>query len=99
MVDAWYNTTNFTTQDSYIGILHAANDSTAGLFGTLVLLGFFVVLLLALSRTEVKNKLTVSAWVTAIIGIVWIPLGIINTWVIYLMIILFVIGFVGLVLD
>ena len=92
----WYNTTNFTDGDSFLAIFRFANEATANMFGTLFLLGFFVVLMVVLGKYEVKNRIAVASWATSIIGIIYVPLGLMNQWVIYLMVILFVGGFIGL---
>ena len=78
------------------GFIKVVNSYTSDLFGTLFLLGFFLVLFISTNRGHPKSALTVSAWSTAIIGILLIPLGIVNTWVIYLLLILFITGFIGL---
>ena len=92
----WYNTTNLTDGDSFLAIFRAANEYTANMFGTLFLLGFFVVLMIVLGKYEVKHRISVASWATAIVGIIYVPLGLVNSWVIYLMVILFVGGFIGL---
>lgn len=92
---SWYNTTNFTEGDGLLAIFKIANDYTANLFGTLFLLGFFVILIIVL-KGENKHKITVASWTTAIVGIIYVPLGIMNQWVVYFMVILSVIGFIGL---
>ena len=91
----WYNATNFTEGDGLLAIFRIANDYTANLFGTLFLLGFFVVLLIVL-RVENKHKITLASWTTAIVGIIYVPLGIMNQWVVYFMVIVSVIGVIGL---
>ena len=92
----WYNTLNFSNQSGFFEIFRMANSYTLNMFGTLFLLGFFVVILIVLGRYEVKHRLVVASWATAVIGIIYVPLGLINTWVIYMMVILFVGGFVAL---
>ena len=92
---SWYNTTNFTEGDGLLAIFKIANDYTANLFGTLFLLGFFVILIIVL-KGENKHKITVASWTTAIVGIIYVPLGIMNQWVVYFMVMLSVIGFIGL---
>ena len=99
MVEPWYNLDNWTNQSGFFEIIKVANQYTANLFGTLFLLGFFIMLMIITGRYQVKQRLAVSAWTTAIIGIIYIPLGIINLWVIYLLIILFVGGLIGLFID
>jgi len=95
---AWYNTSDFVNQSGFFDILKVANEYTNNLFGTLFLLGFFVMLMIITSKPqyEVKHRLAVSAFSTAVVGIIYVPLGLVNTWFIYLMIFLFVVGFIGL---
>jgi len=96
---AWYNTTNFTTGDSLFDIFKTANQYTQNMFGTLFLLGFFVMLLIITGRYEMKHRITVASWSTGVLGILFVPLGLVSDWVIYLMIILFVGGFISLFLG
>jgi len=95
----WYNTSNFTSQDAITNLIRVANEYTQQWFGTLILLGFFIITMVVLMRYEMKHRITVASWTTALIGILYVPLGIINMWVIYLMLILFVGGFVGLLWE
>ena len=93
-----YNLTNFTDSDSYIQMVSAANEYTNGLFGTLILLGFFIVLMIMLGRRyEAKDSVTVSAWTTAVIGMLYMPLGLLNGWVVVAIVALFTIGFIWMV--
>lgn len=96
MPQDWFNLENFTNTSSFLEIFRVANEYTNNMFGTLFLLGFFVMLVIITGKYEFKHRLTVAAWATGAVGIVYVPLGLVNTWVVYMMVILFVGGFVGL---
>lgn len=93
---SWYNTSAFVNETGFTEMVKAANSYTNDLFGTLVLLGFFVVLMIVLARYEPKHRITVAAWTTSVIGMLYMPLGILNGWVVVLIVLLFAGGFAGL---
>ena len=92
----WYNIDNFSNQSGFVDIFRIANAYTLDMFGTLFLLGFFVMLMIVLGRYESKHRIVVASFATALVGIIYVPLGLINTWVIYLLVILVTVGVIGL---
>lgn len=86
-LDPWYNVTNFTDKDNLVGIFKVANDYTKGVFGIITYLGFFLLMLYLFSGYQPKEAFAASTFITALVGIVMMPLNIINPWVILIMIV------------
>lgn len=94
--ETWYNVSGFINETDFVGMIKAANSYTNNLFGTLILIGFFIVLLIVLMKYEMKHRITVAAWTTGVIGMLYMPLGILSGWVVVLIVFVFTLGFIGL---
>lgn len=86
-LEPWYNLTNFTDKDNLVGIFEAANDYTKGVFGIITYLGFFLLMLYLFSGYQPKEAFAAATFIAALVGIVMMPLNIINPWVILLIIV------------
>lgn len=81
-LDPWYNLTNFTDEDQLVGIFEVSNVYTKGVFGIMIYIGWFLLLLFVFADLEPKKAFAGASFLTALVGIVMLPLNIINPWLI-----------------
>ena len=73
-----YNLTSLTDQTGVFGFMNAANDVSGGLFGTLTLVTFFIIMVVAWRNEEPRKSFAASSFLTALISVFlrilgWIP--------------------------
>ena len=73
-----YNLTSLNNQDSIFGFMNAANDVSGGLFGNLILIVTFLIMVVAWRSYEPKRSFAAASFITALISVFlrvmgWIP--------------------------
>jgi hypothetical protein len=90
------NTTNFTNQSGnfIIGIGNAINTESSGLWGMMILIGFYIVIFSASVRYGIKTAFATATFVGVVIASLLRGLAWINDTVMYLSIVLGIIGLI-----
>jgi hypothetical protein len=73
-----YNLTQITDQVGLYGMITAVNDMSGGLFGMLILITFYIIMLFAWKDYDIKSTFAGASFLTALIAIFlrllqWIP--------------------------
>lgn len=73
-----YNLTTMTGQNDLFGFMNAANTLTTGLFGNLILVTGFIIMVVAFRNYEPKQSFAAAGFLTALFSIFlrllnWIP--------------------------
>ena len=75
-----YNLTTLTDQTGIFGFMNAANDVSGGLFGNLILVTFFIIMVVAWRNEEPRKSFAAASFLNALISVFlrllgWIPDG------------------------
>lgn len=97
--EPWYNITNFTDEDEFVGMAHVANDYTFGIFGIAIYLGFFILLMFVFQSYGASKAVAGASFIAALVGLVMTPLNIINPWLVMVMMFIAILSFVGLFFE
>ena len=92
------NTTNFTNQSGnfVVGIGTAINEESGGLWGILILIGFYIIIFSTTVRFGAKTAFATATFVGVIIASLLRGLGWLNDTTMYLSIVLGIIGLIVL---
>ena len=73
-----YNLSTLNAQDGLYGFLNAANTLSGGLFGTLILIVVYIIMVVSWRREDTKQSFAAASFVVALLSIFlrllqWIP--------------------------
>ena len=93
----WYDFQNLTNTSSLVEQLQYTNDTlTLGWYGTLVLIGFFLVLFLMFKDYETKERFAGAGFLTTLVAILLKILNLVSEYVILIFILVTVGGIISL---
>ena len=80
-----YNLTNISSSSNFLELTQHANSLSGGLFGTLVILSFFIVLFVSL-HGEMRIKFAAASFITAIITLLFSVIGLIGEFIVLIIV-------------
>lgn len=83
-----YNMSNLSTDMNVVSLVQGVNEKTEGLFGLLLLLAIFLIILIATKNYEIRRSFAGASFLTMLIGIMLFTIGMVQLYIVVVLIIM-----------